>query len=203
MDFSPQNAPDYCYNFNRKINKFCQLGSNKMKKILPFLIMALLVLTCNRDNRERLFEMVYPNFRFDVIPGGSSFLPRVVEFNSVATNIDFYLDQSNTDPELITGINPYSARIYSLDGNEFQFVEEISVRICPDGPDPCTPADEAFYIDNLQNRGDEVVELLPTLRNVKNQMLERTIKTEIVFFLRYPPPTSIESAFDMTFEAVK
>lgn len=174
-----------------------------MKKLLPILLIPLLLFTCNKDNRERLFEMLYPNFRFNVVPGGSSFLPRVVEFNSVSSNIDFYLDQSSTDPTSITGINPYSARVYSLDGNEFDFVEEISVRVCPDGPDPCTPADEAFYIDRLQNRGDEEVELLPTLRNVKSLLSERTFKTEIVFFLSYPSPRAIESGFDMTFEAVK
>lgn len=174
-----------------------------MKKIIPFLFIPLLLFTCNKDNRERLFEMLYPNFRFNVIPGGSAFLPRVVEFNSVATNFDFYLAQSNTDITAITGISPYSARVYSLDGNEFEFVQEISVRVCPDGPEPCTPADEAFYIDNLQNRGGEVVELLPTLRNVKNLLSERSFKTEILFFLSYPSPTAIESGFDMTFEAVK
>ena len=175
-----------------------------MKKILPILLMIAVAFSCNRDNRERLFEMIYPNFRFNVIPGGASSLPRVAEFNSVATNFDFFLSQSNTNEEMITGINPYSARIYSLDGNDFRFLHEISVRICPDGPDPCTPADEAFYIDRLQQtRPGEEVDLLPTLRNVKNQLSELTYKTEIIFYLAYPPPTAIEAGFDMTFEAVK
>lgn len=174
-----------------------------MKKLLPLLLIPLLVFTCNKDNRERLFELFYPNFRFNVVPGGSTALARVVEFNSVASNINFYLDQSNTDPAIITGISPFSAKIYSLDGNHFDFLREVSVRICPDGPDPCIPADEAFYIDNLRNRRDEVIDLLPSLRNVKSVLTEQTYKAEIVFFLEYPPPSFIESGFDMTFEAVK
>ena len=147
--------------------------------------------------------MFYPNFQFEVIAGGSAFLPRVSDWKNVQTNIDFFVNEANSDTALIKSINPFSARITSRDGGRYEFLREVSVRICEANTNQCTPADEVFYIDNLQNRAGEQIDLLPTLRNVKKQLTEETYRLEIVFFLDYPSQFNIESQLDMTFQAVK
>lgn len=169
-----------------------------------FFLTILLMFSCRREKQERLFEMVYPNIGFQIPAGVSPSLPRVFEVSSMATNIDAYLKQYSTDTMEIKGINPYAATLTSLDNRlDFDFIREISVRICPEGQAPCSQIDEMFYIDNLDQREDNEVRLLPSLRNAKKQLLKKKFKLEVVFFMYYSPPYFVESRLDLVFEAVK
>jgi len=164
----------------------------------------LLLLGCQRDNRERLFEMVYPDIRFELPAGLSNATPWAFEQQSLSTNINFFLDNNATDTSVIEGILPFSARITSLDsGFGYDFVEEISVRICEEGRALCTPADEVFYIDDLRGRAGQSIDLLPSLRNAKRNLVRNRYRLEIVFFFRLSTPYSVSSRLDMSFEAVR
>ncbi len=167
--------------------------------MLPLLFLAM---ACRNDSGQRLFEMVYPNTRFVIPAGLSATLPRVFE-DRISTNIDFYLSENMVDTASIRAINPFAATLRSLGNEDFDYIREISVRACPDGPEPCTVADEIFYIDNIVNRAGREVRLLPTLRNVRKTMLEPQFKLEILFFFAFTTPYSVESQFDMVFEVVE
>lgn len=173
-----------------------------MRKIGIIGLLLLFMFSCTRERGERLFEMVYPNTRFVIPAGLSSALPRVFE-DRVVSSISFYLDENMVDSSRIVAINPFSATLRSLDNTDFDFVNEISVRVCPDGPEPCTFADEVFYIDDLLNRAGDQVRFLPTLRNVRKIMLQERFKMEIVFFFAFTTPFTVDSQFDMVFEAVE
>jgi len=174
-----------------------------MYKAIAGLMLVLLWAGCRKDSRERLFEMVYPNFTFEIPPGFAPTRALVFEFDDINTNFATYLQQSNTDPALIYAINPTYARITSLDDQSLFFVEQISVRFCTNNGEECSFADEVFYIDDLRGRADEVVDLLPSLRNVKTLMSGQDFRMEIVFFLNDFTPYSNFCRLDMTFEAVK
>jgi hypothetical protein len=173
-----------------------------MRIVIPFLI--LIAVGCPKDNRIRLFEMFYPNIVFELPAGLSAAFPRVFEVPVIATNFEAFLRNAAIDKELINGITPYSARISSLDpGLRYDFLREVSIRICATGTAPCTPADEVFYIDRLQRREDDRIDLLPTLRNVKGLLSGQAFKLEVVFFLDVTSPYNVESKLDIFFEAIK
>lgn len=173
-----------------------------MRIIIPFLV--IMTIGCTKDNRIRLFEMFYPNIVFELPAGLSATFPRVYEIPAIATNFQAFLNNSGLNKDLIAGITPYSARISALDpGLRYDFLREISIRICAIGNNPCTPADEVFYLDRIQRREDDRIDLLPTLRNVKPLLSGDGFKLEVVFFLESTSPYSIESKLDLFFEAIR
>jgi hypothetical protein len=165
--------------------------------------MLVLLIACNKDDRERLFEMTFPAIDFEIPAGLSPTLPRVFERDDQLTNIGFFLTENNLTEAQIDGILPAFARITALDNLDYEFVQEVSVRICDAGSLQCTMADEVFYIDNLQGRAGDVIDLLPSLRNAKRHLIKENFKLEVVFFLRYSSPYSVRSRLDMRFDAVK
>ncbi len=175
-----------------------------MKKIYLYFFAIILFIGCRQDRRERIFEMVYPNILFDLPAGLSNAVPWALEQQSLATNIDFFLNNNNADTAQFEGILPVSARITSLDsGFGYQFIEEVSIRICKEGRALCTPADEVFYIDELRGRAGQSIDMLPSLRNAKRDLTRDRYRLEVVFFLRLSSPYSVSSRLDMSFEAVR
>ena len=174
-----------------------------IKRMIYLLLSAFLLFGCVKDNHIRLFDMVFPDIRFTIPAGLNSFLPRVFEVPVMNTNIDFYLDENNIQEEGLQAIRPFSARLSALDNFDYDFVREISIRVCPVGNNPCTPADEVFYIDNIQRRAGDRVDLLPTLRNAKTMLTEELFKLEVLFLFDTTTPFSVESRLDLTFEAVE
>jgi hypothetical protein len=175
--------------------------------IRPGLMALLLIglLACQRDERERLFELVYPNTPFE-IPAGLSpgLVPRALVLDGFTSNLRFYLDAHNTDTSAIAGIFPFSATIRSLDGTDLDFIREVSVRMCPLGSGACTQAEEVFYINDLQiNRVGSQIRLLPTLINAKRHFVRERFKLEVWFFLYQPSPFAIPCRLEMAFEAVR
>jgi hypothetical protein len=175
-----------------------------MKRTTLWLLVLVLAIGCRKDNRERLFELFYPNFQFVVQAGGSPVLPVSAVLRGVNTNIATYLLETGLDTSQISAISPFSARLVSLDGFRYDFLDFISVRICADEDQPCREADEVFYIDRLQwERPGERVELLPGLRNVRRDLLREKFRLEVVMKYAFSPPTSVQSRFDMTFQALR
>jgi len=174
-----------------------------MMRILFLPLFLLLLLGCSKGERERLFEMTYPATDFDIPAGLSPSFPRVFERDDISTNIDFFLRENNLDTAQIARIQPFAARITALDNLDYDFVREISVRICEAGSDQCQRSDEVFYIDRLDERIDDVIELLPSLGNAKPELTRDAFKLEVVFFFRFTTPYSVRSRLDMTFEAVR
>lgn len=174
-----------------------------IKKLSIPLFLFFLLLGCSKGERERLFEMTYPAIDFEIPAGLSPSLPRVFEKDNIPSNIDFFLRQNNLDTSQITRIQPFSARITALDNLDYDFVQEVSVRICEAGAEQCSRADEVFYIDNLNEREDDVIELLPSLGDAKPELTGEEFKLEVVFFFRFTTPYSVRSRLDMTFEAVR
>ena len=161
-------------------------------------------MACSKDNRVALFDLFYPNNQFTIQAGIGGFFPIEKEWNQIETNFTFFLNDSGIEKDLITGIRPVSASLRSLDaGADFFFVEEVSVRICDVNEANCIEADEAFYIDRLQGRGGEVVELLPTLVDFQDLLSGNKYKMELILFLNANTPYNLNGTLDILFEAVQ
>lgn len=175
-----------------------------MKYSLLTLFVLLLLFTCRRDDRERLFELFYPNFQFTIPAGQSPVLPYAIGIRGVDSSIDFYLSENSTDTTVVEEISPLSAFIRSVDGLDYNFLNSISVRICEDSDEPCRDADEVFYIDRLQqDRPDDRIRLLPGLRNARRHLIEQEYRLEVVFFMAFAPAFNYESTMDLTFGAFR
>ncbi|KGE88237.1 hypothetical protein [Phaeodactylibacter xiamenensis] len=177
---------------------------NIMKQLVYIFLTVLIFAACRRDNRQPLFDLAYPNFRFTIQAGESPVLPGAYAIRGVATNINFFLNQNNTDTSAISEVSAYSATLRCLDGFDYVFMEGVSVRICEDGTENCTPADEVFYIDQLQRYPeDDRIDLLPGLRNAKRDLFRESVRLEIVVFFAYSPPANYASQLDMVFRAYR
>jgi len=175
-----------------------------MKNIYLPIVLILIVAACRNDNRERLFEMFYPNFNFTIPAGQSPILPYPLGIRGVNSNIDFYLTENSTDTALIGEISALSATLTSVDGIDYDFLHSVSIRICADTDEPCSDADEVFYIDRLQiDRPGERIRLLPGLRNVRDELIAQEYRLEVVFFLAFAPAFDYETRLDMSFGAFK
>ena len=174
-----------------------------MKRVLLLFISGwILVSGCLRDKREVLFPMVYPNFDFELPSGLNPAYAQVIEFQAINSDIASYLKANDTDTSAFAAIRPNFAKIVSQNGRKFDFLEEVSVRICQVGTD-CSEFDEVFYLDNMRNRSYNSIELLPTLRNVKNLLSRERYRLEVVFFLSEISPYLMDCQLDMGFEAVR
>ncbi len=175
-------------------------------RLIIWSLVGLLMVSCQEDERRRLFEMLFVPIAFTV-PAGlfNGPVPRVFSEPVVATNINFYLEENNLEAEQIGNINALAADIRSLEpGLNYNFLNEVSVRICPVGSNQCTPADEVFYIDRLQlDRPGGQIRLLPTLANKRDLLLEPAFRLEIWFFLADISPYSINSQLEMSFEVTE
>ncbi len=168
--------------------------------LLGFFLLSMIA--CRQDNRTPLFDLFYPNLRFTIQAGENPLLPGAYVRQGISTNISNLLQEFGTDTMSIGEISALEARIVSLNGLEYDFLSAISVRICEDGPEPCIQADEVFYLDRLQEfREDEVLQLLPGLRNARRVLIKEDFRLEIVVFFAFSPPANYESQLNMTFRA--
>jgi hypothetical protein len=175
-----------------------------MRKIYLASLLILLIASCRQDNRERIFELFYPNFRFTIPAGQSPVFPFPLGIRGVDSNIAFYLTENSTDTSLISEIGALAANISSLDGLDYDFLNSISVRICDDTDEPCRDADEVFYIDRLQlDRPGDNIRLIPGLRNARRHLVQDKFRLEVVFFMAFSPAFNFETQLDMTFGAFR
>ncbi len=176
-----------------------------LRSLLP-LLGGLLLLTCTRSDERRLFEMAYPNIRFAIpagLPGG--FVPQAF-VNVMNSNYDNFLDIHNVESARIGAIRPAIARLNALENVDFaDFVNRISVRICPEEIPECRQVEEVFYLeydDILRQSGDQL-QLLPTLINAKRLLEPESFKLEVWFTFLTTTPRRVDTQLDMVFDAVE
>ena len=174
-----------------------------MKKFGFLIAIILMTLSCREDSGEFIFEMPFQNLEFELPAGLSTFSAYVQEFE-LDSNIDFFLASNSTDTTSIKAFNPAFARIQALDnGVDFEYIREISIRICPIGDDPCTLVDEVFFIDSFTPLFGDRIDLLPSLRNARRDLIQDKFKMEIVFQLNFISPYSVLNRLDLRFDAVR
>ncbi|MFN7119050.1 MAG: hypothetical protein ACK4TA_19790 [Saprospiraceae bacterium] len=175
-----------------------------MKKYVFLIIIIYSFTSCSRESRERLFEVVYPNIQFNLPAGLTGSTPWGFARSSVSSNFNNLVKTYNTDTAVIAGVFPFSARITSLDGFDYDFVEGVSVLMCSTSKAQCSLiSDEVFYIDDLRGRAREQIELLPTEKNLEKLLSEGQFRLEVVFYFRQTTPYLVESRLDLVLEAAK
>jgi len=178
-----------------------------MNRLLPYLVLAvfsLVLASCSRENRDRLFVLVYPNLQFEFEAGLNPNFPQVKAFTPLPTNFLDLAQQNGVDTSLVAGVFPLEARLTALDVNNYSFINSMSVLICPADEGECNlQSDEVFYIEPQLQPFEGEIRLQPGLRNALRDLRGESFRLELVFFLNQPSPFSVESLFEMRFEAVR
>lgn len=169
------------------------------------LVLALLLcLGCHRDRGERLFEINYPFIDFTVPAGISWPTSWVVSKNNVPARLSETLQENSLSPDQVSAVGGAYARVSTLDGNDLGDFSQISLRICPAGPEPCTEADEVFFIGDLYRRRQTVVNLNPNNRNLK-PLLESQgqYKLELLLLPAQVTTVNVRCRLDYSLEGVE
>lgn len=174
-----------------------------LARLFAILSAVMLITACRGDRGEALFTLEYAPLTFALEPG---LLPRtawVVEFPSIPSNYDFFLQQSGHADTEVNAVGAGIGRLTSLDNVDFDFVSEISVRICDVGSPRCAEFDEVYYIDDLYGRRLSSINLQPGLRNLKSTLQKGRFKMELVFVFGDITPFRVDCRFDYSFVALQ
>lgn len=173
-------------------------------KYLCFLFGTILLLTSCRNNEDEVFEM---RFELDVVyeAGLSQFEAHFIDSYNIATRIEDLLAASGRSREDITAILPKSAEIVNQQSDiSLDFVRNIIVESF-DGsilnPDIKENETEIFFRDPVPVERTTFIQLLPSLPDVKEQLLEDSFNISLRSELRAPPPSTIEARLILRFTA--
>jgi len=173
-----------------------------MKKILLFLIPAIVLFSNCSKNDDYQFEMRYPadfTISSGLNPLGGT---HVFQINNIRSNYDNYLSENTATGSSIDRINPGSARLLITSitaDNQFSYVSEISVKIFSnDEPDF---EKEIFYHDAIPFNQSGDLQLIPSLVDAKEFLEKDDFSIRVEFRLRDFSPETVDTRIDFSFFA--
>lgn len=173
--------------------------------ILPALLILFLFAGCKREfGGTRLFEITYAPQDL-VIPAG------LVAPNSwvgsaepIQTGFMQALADNNLSMEDVDLIGGLRARVTTLDGNDFNDIGRIQIRICPQGQQlGCDQLQNIFTWDNVGGARQQSLNLNPTPLNFRELFFSReSFRFEIAFTPFTSTNTPIELRLEWAIQAV-
>lgn len=166
-----------------------------MHRILFLFSLVLLFSNCGKDEPV-LFTMPYQEV-FEIPAGLNTIDNHHFVISSIVTNKTNLFDANNVTDEDVVTINPEACRLTSVLNGEYGFLFNVSVRMYTDDPDAYK---EIFYRDNIPMNTGGQLDLIPTLVNVRDFLVEETVTVEVVLIRpRVPSPEFIETIVRMDF----
>ncbi len=165
---------------------------------LAVLIPAALGLSCNKDDREVLFELNFPPppITFNILPGLGTFDTHVYTQSPIPTKFASKLANSGHSIEDVGIIQAKEAELSSIFGDvNLDFIHRVSVFVF----DPFNPADkvEFFYLDPVPFRDQTTIRLFPGITDVKEWMQEEFVGIEVRLDFREISPSFVEMELEM------
>jgi len=173
-------------------------------KYSSIFLFALFLLTSCGNNEDEIFEMSYDI----IIPfeaGLTQFEAHFVDNFGINTRIDEFLAASGRSREDLTSILPKSAELANINTNvSLDFIDNIVLTIF-DGtelmPDIKENEKEIFFRNNVPQDRSIFIDLLPSLPDVKDQLVEDRFNFTVRTVLRVPPPNTVEARLRLRFSA--
>lgn len=173
----------------------------KMLRITPiqsgkllFISLALLLFACKSENEvpDRIMPYVLD---FEIPSGLNTFETHFFAFDDVRTQIADYFPEDELPLEEIAIIRPRRARLELRDPNiTFNDIRSVEIHISEQGEE--ARVFEIFYTLNLQQRDRQVIDLLPTLSNVKEvfvaDLMEVQVRVNLYRITSRPVPVLLE-----------
>ncbi len=171
-------------------------------KCLSYLLLAALFLTsCGNDENE-IFEL---NYEVDVVyeAGINQFQVHHIDTWDIPTLIEARLAASGRTIEDIEKILPKSAEIINTRNNiGLDFIRNLTLRVFEGSlfdPDVKENITEIFFRDNVPQDRSSSINLIPSLPDVKEHLLEDSFNFTISSELYAPPPNTIEARLRLRF----
>ena len=167
-----------------------------MRVLLVFFLLVFSFSSCT-DEAETLFEMDY-RVDYNIAAGLNTFETHFFELFNIPTNATNLLQANNLTDGAIEAILPKSARLSSVFlSDDLDFIREISVRLINGDNQNQT---EIFFRENIPLDTRDFVDLIPTLPNVKQLMLEDFHNLSIRMEFWEPTPTFLDVKLEFDFQ---
>ena len=178
-----------------------RMGKKRLKfLLLPGLLAAFMALSCNKDDRQELFELQFPPppIEFDISPGLNTFDTHIYSFSPIPTHYLERLAASGHTAEEVIAIEAKDAYLSSFFGDEnINFISRVSIYIF----DPFEPANKAefLYLENIPYREKTNIRLFPGITDISDWIKEEYIGLEIRLNFREISPalTEMSLKFDL------
>ena len=173
-----------------------------MERIALFLAVALVLFSCKKDDPP-LFVIPIPNLSFQVDATFQPPFTYYIPINNVATNAFNVLAAKGVDTSQIKSIRPgkaYFSVVFAE--SDLNFLDAVSVRICPVGVNSENCGQEVFYRDPVPFKPGFDLDLVPSnVNNIREVILKDKVNIQVKFErLRSFPERTFSIRLDMDFE---
>lgn len=162
----------------------------------------MLFSSCN-DN-EQLFSMTY-EFDIVLVAGLSQFEVHFIDSYGIPSRRDEFLAANGRTISDIASIVPKSAELVNRQsGVPLDFIRDITLLIF-DGdqfnPNQTDNLTEIFFRESVPQDQRSFINLLPSVPDVKDRLLEDNFNVRFRWQPRFPPPNTVEARLKLVFAA--
>lgn len=172
------------------------------KQIFLFISLVCVLASCKKDDPP-LFTIPVQNVVFSVDPTMQPPFTYYIPVNSVMTNALNIINANGIDTSEIKSIRPGKASLVALFGQgELDFLDAVSVRLCPIGTNKENCGQEVFYRDPVPFNTGIDLDLVPSnVNDVRDFVLPDRINIQVKLErLRNFPQNTFDIRLDMEFE---
>lgn len=162
-------------------------------------LLALLMFTqCGKDECKEGFELGYENISFEIPAGANTFETHNFLIDNIPSLYGSFLDANGTDAAEVKAINSKYIRLISLSpGAEYDIIESAILLISADG----LPEIEIAFLEPVPLSTGSVLELFPSLPDVKEYLEEDNFSLKVKIRFRQIPQQFIETRLEFGFLA--
>jgi hypothetical protein len=171
-------------------------------RLTAVLLFFLLFSACSKEDQRVLFEIPFRNLDFTIPAGINPFEAQYFTLSNVQTNAKDLISGFGYSEEQVTSIVPVSARIFApFDNVDFDFVFEVSVRICDAGDTSPNCGSEIFWRQPVPENIGNFIDLIPNELDVMERLMKENVSIQIKLAqLRDTSPQFINARLEMDFE---
>jgi hypothetical protein len=170
-----------------------------MYRYLFFSLLALLTITCKKDNTGPAVDMIYRR-DFEIQAGLNPLVSHHFYLNNNASKYLPSIQAANIQDSSVIQVTNATGELSAIFGDaKLDFISRISVRIFEEGkPNQYI---EVAYRDPAPINSGATLGLIPTLANVKNIMRKDRFGIDIVIETRAITTETIPARIDLKFKA--
>ncbi|MEY3368535.1 MAG: hypothetical protein RI973_1690 [Bacteroidota bacterium] len=174
-----------------------------MKNIILLLLAVFSMLSCRKEDTPPLVRIPVTNLSFTVDPTLQPGFEYYIPINGVRTNAMQLLDARGIDTSDIKRVMPGRARLSIIFAQaNLDFIDAVSIRLCPLGQDQENCGQEAFYRDPVPLGTGTDIDLIPSnVEDLRGFVLPDQINVQVKLErLRNFPAGSFDILLDMEFD---
>ena len=172
-----------------------------IKYCIPFVLVLLLLSSCNKDNARVEFEIPLQNIDFEIQPGLNTFQVHYFNFDNIPTNSAELFSANNFSFENASAIVPLEGNLSALFGGaDFEFIEQLSLRICDAGDFSENCGTEIFYRQPVPLNVGNILPLVPSDISIKQYLTQDKVNIQLkIERLRESPPQFVDTRLELEF----